>query len=43
MTQCLSLGAGRAGLDVVLYVGTDAWPGIFTANEFEGAVLTKVS
>ena len=41
--QCLSLGTGCAGLDVVLYVGMDAWPGIFTTNKFKGAVLTKVS
>ena len=43
VTWCLSSGTGHAGLDIVLYVGMDAWPGIFAANEFEGAVLTEVS
>ena len=37
------MGAGRARTDVVLEKGTDAWPGIFPTDEFQGLVLPKVA
>ena len=33
VTRRLSSGTGRAGLDIVLYIGTNAWPCVFTMNE----------
>ncbi|KIM50517.1 hypothetical protein SCLCIDRAFT_145257 [Scleroderma citrinum Foug A] len=32
-TWCLGLGAGRAGFDVVLHVGMNAWPCILASDE----------
>ena len=36
------LGAGSARLDVISDEGLDAWPGIFTSQEFQCMVLPKM-
>ena len=36
------MGTGCARTDVVPDKGTDAWPGIFLVDEFQGSVLPKV-
>ena len=43
MLGCLGTGTECARTDVVLDEGTDAQPGIFLMDEFQGSVLPKVA
>ena len=43
VSGCLGVGTGCAGTDVVLDKGTDARPGIFPMDEFQGLVLPEVA
>ena len=43
MLGCLGTGTGYARTDIVLDEGTDAQPGIFLTDEFQGSVLPEVA
>ena len=40
--QCLCPSTGSARPDVIFDEGPDAWPGIFTLEEFQCTVLPKM-
>ena len=43
VSGCLGTGTGCARTDVVLDKGADAWPGIFSTDEFQCSVLPEVA
>ena len=43
MPRNFSVGAGRAGRNIVLYECTESWPSVFASDKFQGPVLFEMS
>ena len=43
MSRNLSMGAGHAGWNIVLYECIEFWPSVFMSNKFQGPVLSNMS